>query len=180
MLDAISKRYSYNRQKPQVADVITGVTIGGTYNPYQRANVYVVAVRFMHGDADGYETEECEFALGDEERMLEFLNFLSRCSVRYCNGKGGRDSYNDVPGYSRWVEDEEFNEDDWEDLDDEELEAKREEFEESGTDDQILSWPFWEGEWCASYDGAHVVFFDENGTQKTVKMSTQECQTEKA
>ena len=173
MIDRIIKQYSRSRGEKIVADVITGVTIGDTYNPYGYKNVYIVTVSFMHGDADSYESEECGFLLGDEERMLEFLNFLARCAVRYCNGKGGRDSYNDVPGYSRWVEDADFNEDDWEDLDDEELEAKREEFEESGADDQILNWPFWEGEWCASYNGAHVTFFDENGVQKSVSMSTQ-------
>lgn len=171
MLDNITKQYAYGK-KP-VADLITGVHIGEIHNPDTLAEMYVVYVRFMHGDADSYDTEEVYFALGDEERMLEFLNFLSRCSVRYCNGKGGRDSYNDVPGYSRWVEDEDFNEDDWEDLDDEELEAKREEFEESGTDDQILHWPFWEGEWCASYDSAYVVYFNEQGIRHTVKMSTE-------
>lgn len=171
MIDRIIKQYS--RGEKPVAEVITGVTIGDTYNPYGYKNMYVVTVSFMHGDADSYESEECGFLLGDEERMLEFLNFLARCAVRYCNGKGGRDSYNDVLGYSRWVEDCDFNEDDWEDLDDEELEAKREEFETFGPDDQILNWPFWEGEWCASYNGAHVTFFDENGAQKSVSMSTQ-------
>lgn len=179
MIDRIIKQYSRSREKP-VAEVITGVTIGDTYNPYGRSSVYVVTVSFMHGDADSYDSEECVFQLGDEERMLEFLNFLARCAVRYCNGKGGYDTYSDVPGYSRWVEDADFNEDDYEDLDDDEFEAKRKEFEEGGSEDQILNWPFWEGEYCASYNGAHVVFFDENGIQKSVSMSTQECQTEKA
>jgi len=163
MIDTIARNYA-NRNA--TADVITGITIGDTYNPYGYKNVYVVTVSFMHGDADSYESEECGFLLGDEERMLEFLNFLARCAVRSTSG-GGRDSYNDIEGYSRWVEDEDIDE--W----DEEGNERTEEEMEALRDDQILSWPFWEGEWCAVYNGAHVVFFDENGTQKTVTMSIQ-------
>lgn len=162
MLDTIARNYA-NRNA--AADVITGVVIGDTHNPYGYKNVYVVSVNFMHGDGDSYETEECGFLLGDEERMLEFLNFLSRCSVR--DTSRHRDSYNDIEGYSRWIEDEDIDE--W----DEEGEERSEIEMDALRDDQILRWPFWEGEWSADFNGAHVVFFDENGVQKTVKMSTE-------
>ena len=168
MLDIPRQFVRYNQNV--VTPVFTGIEIGETYNPYGRTSEYVVYVSFMHGDGDSYETEECAFAADDEERLLEFLNFLSRCASRDVSRH--RDSYKDIPGYSRWVEDEDFNEDDYEDLDEDELEAKREEFEEEGGTDQVLNWPFWEGEYCAAYNGAHVVYFDEHGNQKTVKLST--------
>ena len=157
MVDSISRQRGYGSEP--VAQVFKGVSIGDIHNPNIRKNLYVVYVKFMHGDADGYETEECEFQLGDEEHMLEFLNFLALCSVKYPHGKGGCDDYTRVPGYNRWVESYEYDED----------EMSEEEFE-ALADNQILEWPFWEGEYCASYDGAHVVFFNEEGIRHSVNL----------
>lgn len=170
MLKNIQRQYSGFDKI--AAEVITGVEIGETYNPYGRANEYAVYVSFMHGDGDSYETEECSFVKGDEENLLAFLNFLCLCAVRK-TGRG-RDSYDDIEGYSRWVEDADIDE--WDDEGNERTEEEMEALREY----QILTWPFWEGEWCATFNAAHVVFFDENGTQKAVRMSTEKCQTEKA
>lgn len=160
MTSKIEKKYSYGTGAKS-PEVFTGVQIGAIHNPNTHKSVFVVHARFMHGDADGYETEEAVFDGNDELRMVEYLNFLSRCSVRYPHGKGGCDGYDNVIGYQKWVEGDIPDEDDYTE---EEINKINEEYE------GILSWPRWEGEYIASFDSAWVVYYDEAGIQHSVEM----------
>lgn len=64
-------------------------------------NKYVAEVTFMHGDADGYTTEEISCK---REEVLDLANFLDRCSKTQSEASGGP-GYEGVPGYDVWGED---------------------------------------------------------------------------
>lgn len=69
-------------------------------------DAFVVHIRVMHGDADGYDT----FQVGpfdastDKEALKSLLRTLKAMDDRYPRGRGGGDeySYNYVPGFEGW------------------------------------------------------------------------------
>lgn len=135
----------------KVAKKVANLSIG-EQSLVKYRDSFVIDIKFMHGDADGYEYERVVMSEADE--VMELLNFLERCAVRYPRGKGGCDDYTDVEGYSRFVEH----------YDDEE-----EEDEDFRPITQI-SWPYWDGQYCSSYKGYTVSYFDQDGKEFQVKL----------
>lgn len=67
-------------------------------------DTFVVEIKVMHGDADGYNTFEVgPFLAGVENLALTSLvETLDRMSVAFPNGRGASDSYNSVEGFDTW------------------------------------------------------------------------------
>lgn len=133
---------------PQVAKKLTNISIGDKA-PIQHWDTFVIRITFMHGDADGFETEEVSLSEADE--VIELLNFLERCKVRYPHGKGGSADYTDVEGYSRFVE------------------------HEGDEDEDIrpitqIEWPYEDGEWCSSFYKYTISYFNKEGQEMQVKL----------
>lgn len=75
---------------------------------------YKLEIQFMEGDADGYETTVEYF--GDDNKVdMESLKAtimaLARCNAAYPNGMSGYDTYNGLPEYDVFFDDD-YNEDD--------------------------------------------------------------------
>lgn len=101
-------------------------------------NKYKVHVTFMEGDADGWQHEYVFFKLGEEAELLDFMNFLSRCSVKYPHGKGGYDGYDDVEGYEKWTEHPKYE----------------------------FTWGrCYDGEVVCEFESVEVTYFDDNGSE---------------
>lgn len=169
-IDQIAKQYSYGR--PLVSPNIVAVSVGEAHNPNERFNVFVARATFMFGDADGYETVELEFSQNQRQSLVDFLNFCSRCSIRYPNGKGGYDDYKDVLGYYRWVADEEMDEDDLADMIVDLEETGELHLNQPVDGEPTFYWPMEDGEWVSSFDSVEVVFYDEVGLMRSVALVT--------
>lgn len=113
---------------------ITEVSIRDKVEPLFR-DKYVVCVEFMFGDADGFEELFVPFEWRQEELMIEFLQFLQRCSAAYPNGKRGYDDYCHVDGYDKWVD----------------------------TEIGLEYWPLQDCEYPASFERAQVYYYDIYG-----------------
>lgn len=106
-------------------------------------NKYKVHVTFMEGDADGYQHENVYFKLGEEEDLIDFMNFMSRCAVAYPHGKGGYDGYEHVEGYDKWTEHSKYS----------------------------FRWGYcYDGEVVCSFEAVEVTYFDDNGCEFKVAM----------
>lgn len=116
-------------------------------------NCYCIAIKFMFGDADGYETIKLRIPRNEknEAELPRFLKFLDNCDKAYPCGRGGCDNYDHVKDYDRYVE----GIDNPEDLD----------------DNFIFHWQYDPG--CdiqSSYDGYEITYFDENNVEYLVEV----------
>lgn len=106
-------------------------------------NKYKVHVTFMEGDADGWQHENVFFKLGDEEDLLDFVNFLARAAVKYPHGKGGYEGYEDVEGYEKWTNHPKYQ----------------------------FHWArCYDGEVVCEFESMDVTFFDDNGSEFKVAL----------
>ena len=63
-------------------------------------NTFVLVIEFMHGDADGYSTEEYHYST--PLQAVGCIEFYERCIEKYPHGMGGNDGYWDVKGYKEF------------------------------------------------------------------------------
>lgn len=75
--------------------------IGGEVQDIRYRSQVVAELEFMHGDADGYSTEEIPVKHDD---VVEFANFLVRCGNTTPESSGGP-GYRTVEGYERFGRD---------------------------------------------------------------------------
>lgn len=136
---------SRTRRKVE-APVFSGLQVGKTVlNPICQ---YKVVVTFMENDADGYPTQTVIFKKGEEADLIDFMNFMARCSIEYPHGKGGLDDYSHVEGYDKWIVNQNMEEDD--------------------QPMACLEWAYWDYEFCCSFESVLVTYFDEMGYEHEV------------
>ena len=116
-------------------------------------NCYCIAIKFMYGDADGYKTIKLHVPRNEKSdaELPRFLKFLDNCNKAYPHGRGGRDDYDHVEDYDRYIE----GIDNPEDID----------------DSFIFCWEYEPG--CdiqASFDGYKITYFDENNVEYLVEV----------
>lgn len=145
-------------RSPVVEQNITGIRLGKSNGPRDK---YEVVVKFMEGDADGWQYRHIIFdnKPSHTDHMIEFLNFLTRCSVAYRNGKGGCDGFEGVEGYSTFVDVE---------LSGEEIDYS--EFEKYGT--AVMDWPLVDWEYIADFECAEVFYYNVDGLRHDVDLLT--------
>ena len=146
------------RCSPVVENNITGIRLGQSNGPRDK---YEVVVKFMEGDADGWQFRHITFdnTPAHTDHMVEFLNFLSRCSVMYRDGKGGTDGFGEVEGYDRFIDSELYAES-----------IDYSEVEQYGT--QVMDWPLVEGEWITDFESAEVFYYNASGLRHNVELLT--------
>lgn len=137
---------------------ITGIRLGQSNGPRDK---YEVVVKFMEGDADGWQYRRILFnnKPSHTNHMIEFLNFLTRCSVSYRNGKGGCDGYEGVEGYGRFVDSEMSGD-----------HTDYSEFEKYGT--AVMDWPLVDWEYITSFECAEVFYYNVDGLRHHVDLLT--------
>lgn len=66
---------------------------------------YKFNIKFMIGDADGYEYA-LVYVDEDDTKLIPFIEFLNRCKDAYPHGRGGggRDEYDHIEGFNDFVE----------------------------------------------------------------------------
>lgn len=111
---------------------------------------YVFELTFMIGDADGYPTETVVFNEGQEDEVVRFANFISRCMVAYPHGKGGYDNFEHIEDYARYIEDFE----------------PEEECEQL----HVLHWPMQDYEFYSSPNKMELYYYNESGTKFNVNL----------
>lgn len=127
-----------------VVDIKIGRPVGVKFS-----EKYVVSVKFMHGDADFFETKEVVFPTNKKERLLEFLNWLPY--AEHCDGA------NDCHNYNKFADAFEYED---------ECEEQGIEFEFYGFDN---GWPI---DCNTSVTGSlcdiSISYFDANGAEFSV------------
>jgi len=136
---------------------IDSVTPGSKISTPVKTNKYELQVKFMFGDADGYDTETYYFSENDETHMIGFINFILRCMSAYPSGMGGSDDFTHVEGFDTYVTDYDIDEDD-EDAQDESLVV-------------MEDWPNQEYMGVGAPDTITLFFYDENGVKRKVEMN---------
>jgi len=68
-------------------------------------NCWSIAIRYMYGDADGYEVIHLHIPRNErnDAEIPRFVEFLENCKDAYLNGHG-REKYERVKDYDRYVE----------------------------------------------------------------------------
>lgn len=116
-------------------------------------NCYSIFIQFMIGDADGYE--DVKLFIEDNEKnrveLSRFVKFLEGCRNAYPHGRGGRDKYNHIEDYSRYIEN-------------------------SATSNQAKDFMFyWPGEPYSgeptTFDDYSITYFDKNGDEYKTEIS---------
>lgn len=73
--------------------------------PQLPKDVFVLTCRAMFGDADGYEdvkVGQFSHSNEDQEKLEEAIRCCERMDKKYPHGMGGRGSFDDVEGFSKW------------------------------------------------------------------------------
>lgn len=66
---------------------------------------FVIEVKGMYGDADGYGSLSYgPFHHTEQELMTSFIEFLDRMAAAYPHGRGGYDDYYHVEGFKEWMD----------------------------------------------------------------------------
>lgn len=81
----------------------------------QYLGCYVVEIKTMYGDADGYgKITVGGFKEGEDEDLLnEFLDLCERMETFYPNGRGGEGDYDQVEGFEKWFKSYDLDPEDW-------------------------------------------------------------------
>lgn len=122
---------------------------------------YVVEIKTMYGDADGYG----KVIVGgfkkdfDENLMIDLLKTCERMEKAYPNGRSGYDSYNHIEGFNRWFNIEDLDEDIWESLSEHEQNFTGDWESEPGYD-----------ECQASYYDYSIFYYDDLGFKYEVNV----------
>lgn len=135
--------------------VINSIRLGDMNR--QPLDCYEVKITFMEGDADGYQYKTIRFKNDGKQtdHMIEFLNFLARCSVAYPNGKGGYDGFDHVDGYEKFV--------DWEFCDTD--------YDYDPKYTQLMNWPrFYDGDCSTDFECAEVFYYNPQGVKFKVEL----------
>jgi hypothetical protein len=115
---------------------------------------YMIEVKYMYGDADGYADDKIgTFDASNKEEMEELKDALITCrnmKNAYPHGRGGCDDYDEdvAPGFDKWFNPEEY----------EDNTGKENPFAISMECD-----PFSDGH--ASFDDYTLYYYDEVGTK---------------
>lgn len=127
---------------------------------------FVVKIKVMHGDADGYSELEVSGFRGNCQKsklhMEDLIQTLKEMEAEYPHGRGGFDTYDHLEGFPKWFGGEILDEHrDWyEDLEDWE---------------QKMYWSDWplspDGYGTqASFESYSVYYYDENGVKYYVEV----------
>lgn len=136
---------------------IDSVTPGSKITKPVKTNKYELQVKYMFGDADGYDTETYYFPKDQEPHMIGFINFVLRCMSAYPSGMGGSDDFTHVEGYNTYVPNYDIDEDD-PDAQDEALIV-------------MEDWPNQEYAGIGAPDTITLFFYDEDGVKRKVEMN---------
>jgi hypothetical protein len=136
--------------------------VTGASNVPDYRDAFVVEVKVMYGDADGYGNFEIgPFARDEDEALLgDFVTLCKGMDEAYKYGRGGDDDYNHVPGFNEWFDSENhLTEEQWDAL------PKKQ---------QELCWD-WprdpQGDGIqSSFEKYEVFYYDETGVKFDVKV----------
>lgn len=148
--------HEINKRVHVMPDSICGIRIGSMVSPQDK---YEVTVKFMEGDADGWQYRTVIFDNKPDhiDHMMEFLNFLTRCAAAYPHGKGGCDGYDHLEGYERFVDSDCDHDMFYED-------CLKYEYT------QVMNWPLVDWEYITSFESAKVHYYNASGQKFAVNL----------
>lgn len=130
-------------------------TIGNPTQKPKIADIFRFKVSYMHGDADGYNTENFDVAASDMEMVINYITFFVNLSSNRYGNRGDMPRYRDWGNIDRlyykiFGGDPEYTYDDMREM--------------------VISDHTSDHEYAAAVDGFDVFYFDNDGIEHVVNV----------